>query len=167
METIKSFSFVILIAILLIYIILYLQFNSYWQPFVILLKIPLDFIGVFIALLITRQQLNISVALGLLTLIGVSVNNAILLIDKVNLLRKQEHYSLPGALKEAVHLRTRPILMTGLTTIIALLPAAVGLGSAIHQPFAITIIGGMITGILFSLNIIPMFYEAFALKFEK
>ena len=167
METIKSFSFVILIAILLIYLILYLQFNSFWQPFVILLKVPLDFIGVFIALLLTRQQLNISVALGLLTLIGVSVNNAIILIDKVNLLRKKENYSLPDALKEAVHLRTRPILMTGLTTIIALLPAAVGMGSAIHQPFAITIIGGMITGIFFSLNIIPMFYEAFAKKFKE
>jgi len=166
METIKSFSFVILIAIILIYLILYLQFNSFWQPFVILLKVPLDFIGVFIALLLTRQQLNISVALGLLTLIGVSVNNAIILINKVNLLRKKENYSLPDALKEAVHLRTRPILMTGLTTIIALLPAAVGMGSAIHQPFAITIIGGMITGIIFSLNIIPMFYAAFARKFK-
>ncbi len=166
-ETLKSFSFVIIVAIVLIYLILYLQFNSFWQPFVILLKIPLDFIGVFIALLVTHQQLNISVALGLLTLIGVSVNNAILLIDKVNRLRLEENYSLPEALKVAVHLRTRPILMTGLTTIIALLPAAVGFGSAIHQPFAITIIGGMITGIIFSLNIIPMLYSVFARKFEK
>lgn len=166
METLKSFIFVIIVAIILVYIILYLQFNSFWQPFVILLKIPLDFIGVFIALLITRQQLNIFVALGLLTLIGVSVNNAIILIDKVNRLR-QEGLSLQEALREAVHLRTRPILMTGLTTIIALLPAAVGLGSAMHQPFAITIIGGMITGIIFSLNIIPMLYAVFARKFEK
>ncbi len=167
MTTVKSFAFVIIIAILLIYIILYLQFNSFWQPFVILLKIPLDFIGVFIALLITHEQINLSVALGLLTLIGVSVNNAIILIDKINLLRREEHYGLSEALKEAIHLRTRPILMTGITTIIALLPAAVGLGSAVHQPFAITIIGGMITGIIFSLNIIPMFYEAFAEKFHK
>lgn len=167
METAKSFAFVILIAIFLIYLILYLQFNSFWQPFVILLKIPLDFIGVFIALLITRQQLNISVALGLLTLIGVSVNNAIILIDKVNRIRKDEHFSLEEALQEAVHIRTRPILMTGLTTIIAVLPAALGFGSAIHQPFAITIIGGMLTGIFFSLNIIPSFYQAFAKRFER
>lgn len=118
-------------------------------------------------MLITRQQLNIAVALGLLTLIGVSVNNAIILIDKVNRLRKDEHYSMEDALQEAVHLRTRPILMTGLTTIIAVLPAAVGLGSAIHQPFAITIVGGMLTGILFSLNIIPAFYLGFAKRFEK
>ncbi len=167
METFQSFLFVILIAVLLIYLILFLQFNSCWQPFVILLKIPLDFIGVFIALLITRQQLNISVALGLLTLTGVSVNNAILLMDKVNRLRKEEGYSLQEALQEAVHLRTRPILMTGITTITALLPAAAGLGSAIHQPFAITVIGGMITGIIFSLNVIPMFYSIFARRFEK
>lgn len=167
LATLKSFSFVVLIAVVLIYLILYLQFNSFWQPFVILLKIPLDFIGVFIALLLTREQLNISVVLGLLTLVGVSVNNAIILIDKVNRLRKEENYGLQDALMEAVHLRTRPILMTGLTTMIALLPAAVGFGSAIHQPFAITIIGGMITGIIFSLNIIPMLYAAFAAKFEK
>ena len=167
MQTVKSFLFVIVIAIMLIYFILYLQFNSFWQPFVILLKIPLDFIGVFIALLISGTQLNISVALGLLTLIGVAVNNAIILIDKVNLLREKEHYALDDALREAVHLRTRPILMTGLTTIIALLPTAIGMGSAIHQPFAVTIIGGMITGILFSLNIIPMIYETFARKFER
>ncbi|MBE0651688.1 MAG: efflux RND transporter permease subunit [Bacteroidales bacterium] len=166
-ETVKSFTFVILIAVFLIYLILYLQFNSFWQPFVILLKIPLDFIGVFIALLITRQQLNISVALGLLTLIGVSVNNAIILIDKVNRLQKEEHYSLDDALQEAVHARTRPILMTGLTTIIAVLPAALGFGSAIHQPFAITIVGGMLTGIFFSLNIIPAFYQGFARRFER
>ncbi len=166
-QTLKSFSFVILMAVVLIYLILYLQFNSFWQPFVILLKIPLDFIGVFIALLITREQLNISVALGLLTLIGVSVNNAILLIDKVNRLRQREGLGLQAALQEAVHIRTRPILMTGLTTMMALLPTAAGFGSAIHQPFAITVIGGMFTGVFFSLNIIPMLYAAFAERFEK
>lgn len=166
-QTLKSFAFVILIAILLIYLVLYIQFDSFWQPFVILLKIPLDFIGVFIALLVTREQLNISVALGLLTLVGVSVNNAIILIDKANLLRKEEHLTLEDALQEAVHIRTRPILMTGLTTIIAVLPAALGFGSAIHQPFAVTIVGGMITGIFFSLNIIPSFYHGFAKWFER
>ncbi len=166
-KTITSFTFIILIAILLVYLVLYIQFDSFWQPFVILLKIPLDFIGVFFALIITQQQLNIAVALGLLTLIGVSVNNAIILIDKVNRLQKVEHYSLEEALQEAVHIRTRPILMTGLTTIIAVLPAALGLGSAIHQPFAITIVGGMVTGIFFSLNIIPSFYYGFARKFER
>ncbi len=167
METLRSFFWVVLMVVVLIYLILYLQFNSYWQPFVILLKIPLDFIGVFIALLITRQQLNISVALGLLTLVGVSVNNAIILIDKINRLRRDENHRLPEALKEAVRQRTRPVLMTGLTTIIALLPAAAGLGSAIHQPFAVTIVGGMLTGIIFSLNVIPMLYSLFAQKFEK
>jgi len=167
MQTLKSFAFVVIMAIVLVFLVLYWQFHSFWQPFVILLKIPLDFTGVFIALLLTRQQLNISVALGLLTLIGVSVNNAIILIDKVNRLRKNENFALRKALEEAVRLRTRPILMTGFTTIIALLPTALGWGSAIHRPFAITIIGGMITGILFSLNVIPMLYEAFARKFEK
>ncbi|GBE26469.1 nickel and cobalt resistance protein CnrA [bacterium BMS3Bbin03] len=161
LQSVRQFGVVILGAILLVYIILYLQFHSFWQPFVILLKIPLDFIGVFIALLLTRQALNLSVAIGLLTLVGVAVNNAIVLIDLANKLQETEKMLPREALLEAVHIRTRPILMTGLTTIFGLLPAAIGMGigSEIHQPFAITIIGGMITGIFFSLNVVPALYE--------
>ena len=160
-QSVQQFAWVILAAILLVYMVLFLQFRSFWQPFVILLKIPLDFIGVFIALLITRQSLNLSVAIGLLTLVGVSVNNAIVLIDMANRLQESEKIPVREALLEAVHIRTRPILMTGLTTIFGLLPAAIGMGigSKIHQPFAITLIGGMITGIFFSLNIVPALYE--------
>ncbi|NOX89978.1 MAG: efflux RND transporter permease subunit [Calditrichaeota bacterium] len=164
LKSIRSFALVIFAAVVFVYLLLYLQFNSFWQPFVILLKIPLDFIGVFTALLLTRQTLNISVGIGLLTLVGVSVNNAIILIDMVNRLRRKENMTVEQALLQAVHLRTRPILMTGLTTMLALLPAAIGfgIGSKIHQPFAITLIGGMVTGIFFSLNVIPALYAAFA-----
>jgi len=168
LESIKSFGLVILAAILFVYLLLYLQFNSFWQPFVILLKVPLDFIGAFIALLLTRQSINISVGIGLLTLVGISVNNAIILLDMVNRLRKEKGLAIDDALPQAVHLRTRPILMTGLTTILGLLPAAIGfgIGSKIHQPFAITLIGGMITGVLFSLNIIPTLYAGFSAKLK-
>ena len=161
LQSVQQFAWVLLSAVLLVYAILYLQFNSFWQPFVILLKIPLDFIGVFVILLITRQSLNLSVAIGLLTLVGVAVNNAIVLIDMANKLQETEKMLPRDALLEAVHIRTRPILMTGLTTIFGLLPAAIGMGigSKIHQPFAITLIGGMITGIFFSLNVIPALYE--------
>jgi len=164
LESIRSFALVILAAVVFVYLLLYLQFNSFWQPFVILLKVPLDFIGAFVAVLLTRQSINISVGIGLLTLVGVSVNNAIILLDMVNHLRREQDLPLDEALLQAVHLRTRPILMTGLTTILGLLPAAIGfgIGSKIHQPFAITVIGGMITGILFSLNAIPALYAAFA-----
>jgi CzcA family heavy metal efflux pump len=157
----KQFVFVILSAVVLIYLILYVQFQSFWQPFVILLKIPLDCIGVFIALLITRQSFNISVAIGLLTVIGVGVNNSIVLVDKVNRLQREQGLKYREALHEAVHLRARPIMMTSFTTIFALLPAAIGMGigSRIHQPFAITLIGGMLTGLFFSLNVIPALYE--------
>ncbi len=160
-QSVQQFAWVILAAILLVYLVLYLQFHSFWQPFVILLKIPLDFIGVFVALLLTHQVLNLSVAIGLLTLVGVGVNNAIVLIDMANKLKETEKMHPREALLEAVHIRTRPILMTGLTTIFALLPAAIGMGigSKIHQPFAITLIGGMVTGIFFSLNVIPALYE--------
>lgn len=168
LQSIKAFALVILAAVLFVYLLLYLQFNSFWQPFVILLKVPLDFIGAFIAILLTRQTINISVGIGLLTLVGVSVNNAIILLDMANQLRKEKNLTIEEALLQAVHLRTRPILMTGLTTILGLLPAAIGfgIGSKIHQPFAITLIGGMVTGILFSLNIIPALYALIGAKFN-
>lgn len=161
LKSLQDFALIILAAIILVYIILYLQFNSFWQPFVILLKIPLDFVGAFFILFLTRQPLNISVAIGLLTLIGLAVNNAIILIDMANKLRAEQGLPHRDALLQAVHIRTRPILMTGLTTIFGLLPAAIGMGigSKIHQPFALTLIGGMIAGIFFSLNIIPALYE--------
>ena len=157
-----QFILVMLAAVVLIYAVLYLQFNSFWQPLVILLKIPLDFTGAFAALLLTRQPINLSVAIGLLTLVGVAVNNAIVLIDFANGFRSASGVSPRRAMEEAVRVRMRPVLMTGLTTIFGLIPAAVGMGvgSRIHQPFAVTVIGGMITGIFFSLNVIPALYEA-------
>ena len=161
LESLQEFAWVIISAILLIYLILYLQFRSFWQPFVILFKVPLDFIGAFLALLLTRQTLNVSVAIGLLTLVGVAVNNAIVLIDLTDRLIQEKKLPVRQALEETVRVRTRPVLMTGMTTIFALLPAAIGsgIGSKIHQPFAITLIGGMLTGIFFSLNVIPALYE--------
>ncbi len=169
LKSLQEFIWVILAAIGLIYLILYIQFNSFWQPFVILFKIPLDFIGAFVALILTHQSLNVSVAIGLLTLVGVAVNNAIVLIDLTDRLIPGTGGDVRRALEQAVEIRTRPILMTGLTTIFALLPAAIGsgIGSRIHQPFAITLIGGMITGIFFSLNVIPALYEGFGRLFKK
>ena len=161
LQSVKEFAAVIVAAIALVYLILYLQFNSFWQPFVILLKVPLDFLGAFAALLLTRQTLNLSVAIGLLTLVGIAVNNAIVLIDTTNHLRESGQLSRQEALLEAVHLRTRPILMTGMTTVFGLLPAAIGtgIGSRIHQPFAITVMGGILAGAFFSLNAIPALYD--------
>jgi len=167
-RTVTSFLWVILSAVILVYLILYLQFNSLWQPLVIILKIPMDFLGAFLALLITRQQVNVSVAIGLLTLVGIAVNNAIVLVDYTNKIRARGTDRLE-ALREAVHIRTRPILMTGMTTIFGLLPAAIGgnIGSRIHQPFAITLIGGLLVGMFFSLNLIPALYDGLARRFER
>ena len=161
LQSVKEFAAVIIAAIALVYLILYLQFNSFWQPFVILLKVPLDFLGAFVALLLTGETLNLSVAIGLVTLVGIAVNNAIVLIDTTNRLREAHQLSRQAALLEAVHVRTRPILMTGMTTVFGLLPAAIGMGigSRIHQPFAITLIGGILAGVFFSLNVIPALYD--------
>jgi CzcA family heavy metal efflux pump len=167
-QSLVSFFWVIGFAIVLVYIVLYLQFHSFWQPFVILFKIPMDFTGAFIALLITRQSLNISVGIAFLTLIGISVNNAIVLLDFTNRNRKKGMKRL-AAIRNAVHIRTRPILMTGLTTIFALIPAAIGggVGSKFYQPFAIALIGGLVFGVMFSLNVIPALYDGFAGFFER
>ena len=107
--------------------------------------------------------------IGLLTLVGVAVNNAIVLIGFANPFRSTAGISTCRALEEAVRVRMRPILMTGLTTIFGLISAAVGMGmgSRIQQPFAITVIGRMITGIFFSLNVIPALYEAMEIRWGR
>ncbi len=167
-QSLISFLWVIGSAIILIYIILYLQFRSFWQPFIILLKIPMDFAGAFIALLITRQSLSVSAAIAFLTLVGISVNNAIVLLDFTNR-NRERGIERAEALKNAIHIRTRPILMTSLTTIFGLIPAAIGggVGSRFYQPFAIALIGGLLFGVILTLNVIPALYEGFANFFEK
>jgi len=144
-------------AILLIYLIMLMQFNSWIQPIIILVTIPIAIIGSIIALFITKQGLNISVGMGVITLAGIAVNNAIVLIDYSN--REQKFgKSVEDALISAALIRLRPILLTSLTTMSALFPTAIGttVGSQIFKPFAITVIGGLITSTFATLIFIPM-----------
>lgn len=159
----KSFNSLFLalaLAVFLVYLVMASQFESLLHPFIILLSIPLALIGAILALLITHTELSVVVFLGLIMLAGIVVNNAIVLIDKINQLRETgiEKYA---AIIAATQSRLRPILMTTLTTILGMLPLALGLGEGaeIRAPMAITVIGGLMLSTLLTLVVIPAMYQ--------
>jgi HAE1 family hydrophobic/amphiphilic exporter-1 len=170
-KTMKNVKFVFLLAFALLYMVLASQFNSFIQPVIIMLAQPLAIIGGLIALLITGNTLNIFSMIGLVLLIGLVAKNSILLVDLTNQLR-EKGAGINDALKEACPIRLRPVLMTSLTIILALLPAALGLGagSETNKPLSIAIIGGMISSTLLTLVVVPAAYSLVMSglqKFEK
>jgi len=160
-ETATEMMLAVLAAVVLIYLIMVMQFGSWLQPLIILVTVPLSIVGALVGLFLTRQGIDISVGMGMVTLVGIAVNNAIVLIDFSNR-ELASGKSITDALLSADSVRLRPILLTTLTTIAALLPTAVGttVGSRIFQPFAITVIGGLVGGVLATLVIIPTVAEA-------
>ncbi|MDG1821277.1 MAG: efflux RND transporter permease subunit, partial [Methylophilaceae bacterium] len=159
-KTIKNMGFVFMLAFILLYMVLASQFNSFTQPFVIMLAQPLAIIGGLLALWLTNQSLNIYSMIGLILLIGLVAKNSILLIDLTNQLR-HKGASINDALSEACPVRLRPVLMTSLTIILALTPAALGLGagSETNKPLSIAIIGGMLSSTLLTLVVVPAAYS--------
>lgn len=159
-KTFKNIKFVFLLAFLLLYMVLASQFNSFIQPFIIMLAQPLAIIGGLIALLISGDTLNMFSMIGLVLLIGLVAKNSILLVDLTNQLREQGA-SVNDALKEACPIRLRPVVMTSLTIILALLPAALGLGagSETNKPLSVAIIGGMVSSTLLTLVVVPAAYS--------
>jgi multidrug efflux pump subunit AcrB len=142
-----------------IYLIMVMQFGSWAKPIIILFTVPIAIVGGIIGLFISGQGLDLSVGMGVVTLAGVAVNNAIVLIDYTNRQEKAGK-AVENALILAASIRLRPILLTTFTTIAALLPVAVGttVGSQIFKPFAITVIGGLITSTFATLIFIPTLY---------
>ena len=159
-KTMKNVSFVFMLALLLLYMVLASQFNSFIQPVIIMLAQPLAIIGGLIALLITGNTLNIYSMIGMILLLGLVAKNSILLVDLTNQLR-EGGASINDALKEACPVRLRPVVMTSLTIILALLPAAIGLsaGSETNKPLSVAIIGGMISSTLLTLVVVPAAYS--------
>jgi len=151
----------VLLATILVYIIMTAQFESFLLPFVVMFEIPLAAIGVSLALSITRSTFNILSGAGCLILIGIVVNNAIVLVDHVNNLRKKglnERDSLIQGARD----RMRPIAMTSLTTILGLLPMAIGLNDSsrmVYSPLAIAVMGGIIVSTFFTPLIIPVIFS--------
>jgi HAE1 family hydrophobic/amphiphilic exporter-1 len=159
MKMMGRFVLICLVAIFLVFGVMASLFESFRDPFIIILTIPLSFIGIVAIYLITGDTFNILTAVGLLVLIGVIVNNGIVLVDYTNLLRKRG-YSLHDACVEAAGNRLRPILMTTLTTILGLLPMAFfpGEGSEMTAPIGKTVLGGLSFGTLMTLFLMPTVY---------
>ncbi len=159
-KTFKNIKFVFILAFILLYMVLASQFNSFVQPVIIMLAQPLAIIGGLIALLLSGDSLNIYSMIGLVLLIGLVAKNSILLVDLTNHLRERGA-SINAALKEACPIRLRPVVMTSLTIILALLPAALGLGagSETNKPLSVAIIGGMISSTLLTLVVVPAAYS--------
>ncbi len=158
-ESFTSLQMALILSILLVFMIMASQFESLWQPFVILFTIPLSIIGVVLILLLTNTPLSVMVILGVIVLGGIVVNNGIVLIDYTNILRKQG-LSASDAVLTASRRRLRPIVMTALTTILGLVPLALALneGAQLQQPMAIAVIGGLAVSTFLSLIIIPTIY---------
>jgi len=136
------------------------QFESLLHPFVILFSIPLAAVGVALALWLTDTRLSVIVFIGLIMLAGIVVNNAIVLLDLINQLRDRG-MDRAAAIREGARLRLRPIMMTTLTTVLGLLPMAIGLGqgSEMRTPMAVTVIGGLLTSTLLTLLVVPVMYS--------
>lgn len=159
MDAVSDLIIAALVAILLVYMVMAIQFQSLIHPLIILGTVPLAFTGGMLALLVTNNHLSIVSIMGLIILIGIIVNNGIVLIDFINKLREQG-LTIKEAIIEAGETRLRPILMTALTTILALVMMAfgVGEGAELLQPMAITAIGGLIYATILTLVVVPTLY---------
>ena len=150
-----------LVAIFIVYAILSLTFRSLIQPFTILFSLPLAVIGALWALFLTGRVLGISSMIGMLMLIGIVVTNAIVLIDRVQRNRKERGMEIYAALIEGGRTRLRPILMTAIAAILALVPLALGFteGAIIAAELATVVIGGLFTSTLLTLLVVPTVYS--------
>jgi len=161
-ESMSNLTFALLLSLVLVFMVLAAQFESIIQPLVIMLTIPLAGVGTVLTFFILGKTLNMMAYIGIIMLGGIAVNNAIILIDRINQLRE-------GGLdkKEAIILagsqRIRPILMTSLTTILALLPLTIGIGesASLRAPMALAVIGGLVSSTLLTLVVIPCVYWVF------
>lgn len=155
-----SLKFALMLAVFLVYLVMASQFESFLHPFVILFTIPLALVGAVYALWIAGSTVSVVVFIGLILLAGIVVNNAIILIDFINQLRSRGQPKRQ-AIVEAGRSRLRPIMMTTLTTVLGLLPLALGLGEGaeLRTPLAITVIGGLSFSMLLTLIAIPVVYS--------
>ena len=158
--SLQSLIFALCLAVFLVYIVMASQFESFVHPFVIIFTIPLALIGVLFTLYATGISFSVVVFLGLIMLAGIVVNNAIVFVDYINHLRANGQ-SKADAIVQAGSVRLRPILMTTATTVLGLLPMALGLGegSEIRTPMAITVVAGLISSTALTLIVIPTVYS--------
>ncbi len=161
-EAIKIMLGAFALAILLVYMIMASQFESFKHPFIIMFTIPLGFTGVALALLITGKPIGLPVMIGFVMLAGISVNNGIVMVDYINQL-KRRGIEKKEAILQACSVRLRPVLITALTTIMGMLPMALSVsqGSEMRAPMAITVVGGLVATTFLTLFNIPIIYSYF------
>jgi HAE1 family hydrophobic/amphiphilic exporter-1 len=173
-DMMESFFYLFLaffVAMILTYMVMASQFESFLDPFIILFTIPLSIIGVAWGLFLTGTTLSVMSLIGIIMLVGIIVNNGIVLVDYINQLREKGH-ELYEAICLAGEARMRPVLMTALTTILAMVPLALGLGESGENwsPMARAVIGGLLVGTLLTLLVVPVIYaglELFGAKRKK
>lgn len=161
-ETQGDLGILLILGILLVYLVMSAQFESFLDPFVIIFSIPFAITGVFLGLLITGFALSLPAFLGTIILVGIVVNNAIVLVDYINMLRREKGLELNEAIATAGERRLRPILMTAFTTIFGMLPLALfkGQGHEMWQPMGIAVVFGLLISTLVTLVLIPTLYAA-------
>lgn len=162
MEAMGQVMLMMVLAIAFMYLIMVAQFQSLKSPFIIMFTLPLAFTGGFAALVMTGNDVSIIAMIGMVMLAGIIVNNGIVFVDSVNQLR-EEGMDLQSAIVTTGRNRLRPIVMTALTTILGLLPMAIGagMGADMAQPMALVVIGGLTYGTLLTLFVVPCIYDAF------
>jgi HAE1 family hydrophobic/amphiphilic exporter-1 len=167
-EAFADLALALVLAILLVYMILASQFESLLTPFIIMFATPLAFAGGILGLFITNRTLNVVSIIGFIMLAGIVVNNAIVLIDYINT-RRANGEDRTTAVLNAGPIRLRPILMTTLTTMLALIPLALGIGDGaeLQAPMATVVIAGLLSSTLLTLVFIPVLYTIFEIRREK
>jgi HAE1 family hydrophobic/amphiphilic exporter-1 len=160
-ESMASLSFALLLSIVLVYMVLASQFESLLHPFTILLTIPLAVVGSVLVFFLLGKTLNIMAYIGIIMLVGIAVNDSIIFVDRILQLRNEGMQRMEAIL-QAGQQRIRPIIMTSLTTILALFPLTLGMGesASLRSPMALAVIGGLVTSTILTLVVIPCMYEA-------
>lgn len=155
----------LLLGVVIVYLIMVAQFQSLLSPLIVMFTIPLAFTGGLIALLICGSEISVVAMIGFVMLVGVIVNNGIVLVDCINQLREQG-MEKREAIVEAGFIRLRPVLMTALTTILAMLPlaAGIGTGTSLMQPVAIVCVGGLVYATFMTMFVVPVMYDLFSRK---
>jgi len=158
----SALTFALILSVILVFMVLAAEFESLIQPFVILLTMPFAVVGTILTFLILGKSLNMMAYIGIIMLCGIAVSNAIILIDRINQLR-ENGLSKKDSIVTAGSQRIRPILMTSLTTIFALIPLTIGIGesASLRSPMALAVVGGLVSSTLLTLVVIPCVYWVF------
>ena len=160
-ESFSNLFYAIIASIIIVYVVMVLLFRSWLDPFVILFSLPLAVIGAIIALVVTGSALSVSALIGLLMLVGIVVTNAIVMLEFVIMLRHERGYTTYDAIVEGAQTRLRPILMTAIAAMLALIPLSLGLteGALIAADLGRVVIGGLFSSTILTLVVVPVIYS--------